>query len=307
MNQVNSSKDSHIKGMIAAIGCGCIWGVLPVYWSSLKPIDSYVIILYRVLLLAITAFIISLVTVGKDKLFEPFLKDKKTIFIHFIAGILISGNWSIYIWAVNSGFVIQTAMGYFIEPLIVAVFGVFIFKESINFPKKIALGFATLGLLVVIIGYGQVPIVAISLALTFAVYTAMKKTLSTKPFQALFYETIFLVPMVLVAIVYMEVKGIGGLAAGEPFRYGLLMLSGILTALPLGLFTFAASKLNLVTLGLTSYLPPTLSLILGIFLFNEPFDKVQFVAFILIWIGLIFFSYDEVRYTRVYEKEISKK
>ena len=199
----------------------------------------------------------------------------------------------IYIWAVNAGQVIQTSMGYFLEPLVVCLFGVVIYKEKINNWKKISVCFAVCGLLVMIIGYKQVPLIAVGLGLSFAIYAAIKKSVSAAPLQSLLYETIFLAPVALCFVCYYENAGVGALTAGSG-KFILLMFAGIATAVPLALFSFAASKLPLITVGLTEYISPSISLILGIFLFKEPFDTIQFSAFAIIWIGLIFFTYGEI-------------
>lgn len=215
-----------------------------------------------------------------------------------LAGLLITVNWSIYIWAVNADFVIQTSIGYYIEPLVVCVFGIVLFKEKLSKYKMIALVFAAAGVAAVIAYFREIPLIALGLALTFAVYAAAKKNFSLPPIISLFYETVFLVPIALGVIIYLEVSGKGALSVGDPFKFALLMLCGLFTALPLGLFANAARKLNLFVVGLTEYISPTLSLFIGIFLFKEPFESIQLVAFAIIWVGLIFFSYGEYRESR---------
>lgn len=298
LNNKNKKVRGHNKGLIAALGCNTVWGILPIYWQSLKPIDTNVIILYRIVLMACVCYIPCAITMGWRNVFKPMYDNKKQMAIYILAGILITSNWSIYIWAVNAGYVIQTAMGYFLEPLIVCLFGIIFYKEVVNFPKKIALFFAVLGLLVMIIGYRQIPIIALALAITFAVYAAVKKTYDLNPFQSLLYETILLMPIALGIIVKIEVESSGAFSQGNSPQITLLFLAGIMTAIPLGLFSFAAKELPLVTLGLTEYLSPTISLFLGIFLFKEEFHLIQLLAFSLILIGLIFFTYGEIKDSR---------
>lgn len=286
-------KRNYKIGLTSAIGCAIVWGLLPIYWNSLKPIPSGVIIFYRIVLMAVVCFIACAFQYRPKNVFKPMFESKKSLLTYIIAGIIITINWSIYIWAVNAGQVIQTSMGYFLEPLVVCLFGVVIYKEKINNWKKISVCFAVCGLLVMIIGYKQVPLIAVGLGLSFAIYAAIKKSVSAAPLQSLLYETIFLAPVSLGFVCYYENAGVGALTAGSG-KFILLMFAGIATAVPLALFSFAASKLPLITVGLTEYISPSISLILGIFLFKEPFDTIQFSAFAIIWIGLIFFTYGEI-------------
>lgn len=313
----NDDKKIYRQGLIAALGCSTLWGIIPIYWQALKPINSEVIILYRIVMMAIVCFIGSIILYGFRETIEPLFFDKKVVFTHIGTGILITANWSLYIWAVNANYVIQTCMGYFLEPLVVCAFGMVFFKEKLNKSKKIALFMALVGLGVMILGYREIPLIALGLAGTFSVYAAMKKNIKTKPIQSLFYETVFLMPIALILIIKMEIVGEGAIfvcsganfasrAGGLPsldiiihgiisMKFALLLLSGLITAIPLGLFSKAATKLPLVTLGLTEYMSPSLSLILGIFLFKENFDIIQFTAFAMIWIGLSFFTYGEIK------------
>ena len=148
--------------------------------------------------------------------------------------------------------------------------------------------------MVMVIGYKELPIIAIGLASTFAVYAAIKKSVDLPPFQSLLYETIFIAPVALLMVFWLEGSGIGAMATGGSTKFILLLFAGIATAVPMGLFSAAARNLPLLTLGLTEYISPSIALVLGIFLFKEPFDIIQFSAFVIIWIGLVFFTYGEL-------------
>ncbi len=283
------------KGLTYALSCAIIWGFLPIYWDALEPVSSLVIIFYRVFLMTFTCFLICFFEKRNLKeMFTPMFEDKKKTWTYIIAGIIITLNWSIFIWAVTAGYVIQSSMGYFLEPLIVCLFGVVFYKEKANKWKKISLCFALAGLLVMVIGYKELPLIAIGLASTFAVYAAIKKSVDLPPFQSLLYETVLIAPFALMVVFYIESAGIGALETGGMDKFILLLFAGIATAVPMGLFSAAAARLPLITLGLTEYISPSISLILGIFLFKEPFDLIQFSAFVIIWIGLVFFTYGEV-------------
>ncbi|MEG0392429.1 MAG: EamA family transporter RarD, partial [Anaerovoracaceae bacterium] len=235
--------------MFAALTSAILWGVLPIYWQALRPIDSFVIIFYRIVLVGVVCFVAALKVYGRKEMLKP-LKHKKTVLIFFLAGVLITTNWSIYIWAVNANLVIQTCIGYYIEPLMVSAFGIIFFKEGLNRSKLIALTLALVGLGMLLFYFGEFPAVALALAVTFATYAAIKKGVQAPPILALLYETIFLLPLALVVIVYLELTGRGALGVGEPYQYGLLLLAGIMTAIPLGFFGLAANKIPLVSLGI---------------------------------------------------------
>lgn len=288
-------KNNYKQGLIYALSCAVLWGFLPIYWDALKPIDSFVIIFYRIVLMMLTCLGICYYQMRDVKaIFKPMFEERKRMWTYIIAGIVITINWSIYIWAVNAGFVIQSSMGYFLEPLIVCLFAMIIYKEKANKWKLISLAFAVAGLMVMVIGYKELPMIAIGLASSFAVYAAIKKSVDLPPFQSLLYETLFIAPIALCVVFFLEGSGAGALTAGGTGKFILLLFAGLATAVPMGLFSAAANKLPLFTLGLTEYISPSIALVLGIFLFKEPFDLIQFSAFVIIWIGLVFFTYGEI-------------
>lgn len=289
--------DNYRKGLTAALACSVLWGILPLYWQSLRPIDSGVIIFYRVFLVGLVCLIGSIKMYGWKKIKEPW-KDKKLIVKTAVAGLIITFNWSLYIWAINADHVIQTCIGYYIEPIVVCAFGFIIFKEKLERHTLIALIFATAGLIVILIHFHEVPFIALGLSFSFAIYAALKKTNTMPALISLFYETVFLMPFALAVIIYLEVDGKGALGVGEPYQYILMLFCGLLTAIPLALFGFGAKYVPLNILGLIEYISPSLTLLVGIFIFHEPFDRIQFLSFVIIWIGLVFFTKGELRNER---------
>ncbi len=177
----------------------------------------------------------------------------------------------------------------------VCIFGVILFKETLNKYKIAALGLALLGVMVILIHFRELPLIALSLALTFATYAAIKKKYQMEALITLFYETAFLAPFALIFILYYEMNGRGAFSMAQPYQIGLLALVGILTASPLALFAMAANRISMVSLGITEYISPSISLVIGIFMFKEPFDSIQFLAFVIIWIGLAYFTYGEIK------------
>ncbi len=293
------------QGVAFAILCAVLWGFLPIYWKSLQPINPILILFYRIVLAFVFAFILALFIYKWKGIITP-LKQKGLIRTYSLTGILISGNWGIYIWAVSNDHVIQTSIGYYIEPLIVCIFGVLFFKEKLNKFKLTAFLCAGSGVAVILVYYGKIPGIAIALALTFATYAAIKKKYRLDAVLALLYETMFLVPFAFAIILCFELTGQGAFSNAEPYQWGLLALAGILTGTPLLLFAMAANRISMITLGVTEYISPSITLVIGIFMFREPFDKIQLVTFGLIWAGLAIFTAGELRESRkqpIVEKE----
>ena len=281
-------------GIISMLACDVLWGVLPIYWQALRPIDSWVIIFYRIFLVGLVSGIATVAIYGM-----PLIKEQLSIRANLwkfpLAGLLITCNWSIYIWAVNADHVIQTCVGYYIEPLIVCLLGIIIFKEKLTNYKLTALLCALAGMLVILFHFMQVPLIALSIATSFAIYAAVKKWFDLPPIMSVFMETLFLMLPAICVVIGLELTGHGALAVATPGKYLLLLCCGILTAAPLSFFAAAATKVPLVTVGLLEYLSPSISLVIGIFFMKEPFDLVQFISFVIVWIGLVFFTYGEIK------------
>ena len=288
------SKKDYRQGLISVIGSSVWWGIMPIYWQWLKPIDSIVIIFYRIVLVALVCIIAAFLVHKKEEIFAP-LKNKKLVARLILAGAIITLNWSLYIYAVNSENVIQSCIGYYIEPLVVCLFGTIFFKEKINTHKAIALIMGGIGVIAVIFYFKQVPTLALGIAFSFAIYAAMKKGLGMSPIISLLYETVFLAPFALIVIFYIETHGIGALAVGSGLKYFLLMFCGLFTAFPLVLFANGANKTSMFILGLTEYISPTIALFLSIVYFKEEVYPIQLIAFAVIWVGLVFFTMGEYR------------
>ena len=293
MNSIDNKKD-YRQGLISVLGSSIWWGIMPIYWQWLKPIDSIVIIFYRIVLVALVCLIAALIAHKKEEILAP-LKDKKLMAKLIIAGVIITLNWSLYIYAVNSENVIQSCIGYYIEPLVVCLFGMIFFGEKVNRHKAIALIMGAIGVVAVVFYFKEVPSLALSIAFSFAIYAAIKKGLGMPPIISLLYETIFLAPIALGIVIYIETHGIGALAVATGGKYFLLMFCGLFTAFPLVLFANGANKTSMFILGLTEYISPTISLFLSIFYFKEEFYPVQLIAFAVIWTGLVFFTIGEYR------------
>ena len=291
------------KGLLTCIGCQMLWGVLVLYWDQLNPIPSSTVIFYRVFLVGLISTSIAIGVHGWTE-YKKIFKDKKTFWKLTLTGTIITCNWSLYIWAVKAGFVIQTCVGYYIEPLVVAAFGIIFFKEKLSGFKLASFVFALIGLIVILIHFMEVPTIALGLATSFAVYAALQKNINMPSMLMLSYETVLLAIPALAIVIYLEVTGQGaiGMEGVGVGKYLLMLCCGPLTATPLYLFGVAATRIELITLGILEYLSPSISLVLGIFVLKEVFDGVQFIAFVIVWIGLVFFTYGEIRDRRSVDK-----
>lgn len=295
LNQVKKTSE-YTKGLLTCLGCQTLWGFLVLYWDALNPIPSSTVIFYRVFLVGLISTAFALGMYGWKE-YRKIFKDKKAFWGLTLTGTIITCNWSLYIWAVKAGFVIQTCVGYFIEPLVVAAFGIIFFKEKLSKFKIISFSLALIGLIVILVHFREVPSIALGLAITFAVYAALQKNFDMPSMLMLSYETVLLAIPALVIVIYLEVTGQGALSMPEVGvgKYLLMLCCGPLTALPLFLFGVAATRVELVMLGILEYISPSISLLLGIFVLHEAFDGVQFISFVIVWIGLVFFTVGEVK------------
>ncbi|MBR2674213.1 MAG: EamA family transporter RarD [Mogibacterium sp.] len=290
-----STRDSEYRqGVIYVLFCQIMWGFLPIYWQSLVPIESWMIILYRIFTIFICAYVFARFKYSRAEILAP-LKDRKTVLISLAAGLLLTLNWNIYIWAMTTAHFVQSAIGYYIEPLVICAFGIILFHEKLTKYNLTAMAFAVMAIVIILIHYAQLPTVALGLAFTWAVYSAIKKASNLPPVIALVYETAPFAFISLFAILFIEIKGIGALSVGAPREYALMWMSGLMTFIPISLFGYAAKKTTLLVIGLSQYISPSITLMLGIFLYREPIDMVQIIAFGIIWIGLVIFTIGEFK------------
>lgn len=294
LKSLSSDNKEYKIGILSILFCQIWWGLCPVYWQALEPIESWKIIIYRIFTMFVYSYIVARTQYSRAEIFGP-LKEKSVRRLYFFAGLVLTANWSIYIWAMVSERVIQSAIGYYIQPIVVCVVGIIFFKEKLTKYNITAMVLASIAIVIMLIHYRQVPGVALSLAGTWALYSAIKKASDKPVLLTLVYETMIYAAIALIAIVYIEAKGIGVLSMHLPGKFALLLLSGLVTLIPVGLFGVSAKRVPLLAIGMLGYISPTITLLLGIFVFKEPIDTTQIISFVIIWIGLVFFSYGEYK------------
>lgn len=289
----------HMKGIITVIFAYLIWGILPVYWKTLAHVSSEEILYSRI----IWAFILTTIFVIAMRQ-GPYLvsdvkmlwKQQKQFWLLFLASVLISGNWFIYIWAVNHNHLVQTSLGYYMNPLVSVLLGVFFLKETLSIFEKIAFVLALIGVLSLTIYYGGLPWIAIVLALSFAFYGLIKKQIPLHATRGLAIETFFVMPIALIAYIPLFQRHEAFIVNDSMQTTVLLIGTGIATALPLILFAKGAQQIPLYMVGFLQYIAPTMMLILGVIVYGEAFSKVEFMSFFFIWLALIVFALSKLTF-----------
>ena len=275
------------KGLITALSCYLIWGLLPIYWALLHHISAYSILAHRIIW---SALFMSFVAIGLN--YNQFKKDclhlthnMSQLGLLVLASIFISSNWGLYIWAISNNRVMDTSFGYYINPLLNVVLGVLVFKEKLTFPQWCSVGLASIGILFISLQLGSPPNLALALALTFALYGLVKKKLLIHPFTSIAFEAWLVAPLALAYTTYIDASSWVAFQ-NDSFTAALFVISGLTTSAPLVLFTYGARLLPLNLLGFLQYLSPTIALLIAIFYFGESFDSNKMIAFSFIWVAL---------------------
>lgn len=270
------------------------WGILTLFWGLLSEINSVYILSQRVFYSALFMLIFLTLT-GKLSKSLSALKNRQTLFKCFICGILITSNWGIYIYAVTGGHVLDASLGYFLEPIIIAAFGMLFFKEKLSRFEKATFVFAIIGIAYRIVSTGTIPMLSILIALTFTVYSAVKKSLSLDAATSLFAETLLMSPFALIFTFYAEKTGIGINGALSGLSLLLIPACGVVTAIPLLLFNIGIKHIPFYVAGIIMYISPTIQFLTGILFFKETFNQNEFITFVIIWIGIGFTVFEKIK------------
>ncbi|MBS8265225.1 EamA family transporter RarD [Mesobacillus boroniphilus] len=280
-------------GVLYAAFSYILWGFLPVYWKLLDHVNADEILANRVFW---SFFFIAVILVLNKKwgLFTGTLRglaqNKKQLAALAVASMLISMNWFMYIWAVNTDQMIEASLGYYINPLVSVLLGMVFLKERLSLLQYVSFGLAAIGVLIMTISYGQFPWIALSLAISFGLYGLAKKLIKVDSAVGLALETLVVMPLAAIYIAYLLNQGTNSLFAGSLSTTLLLAGAGAATAVPLLFFAKGAQRIPLATLGILQYIAPTLTLILGVFVYYETFSTVHLLAFTFIWSALILYS-----------------
>ena len=291
LGKQSDSQNNYNKklGIIYGIMAFVAWGLLPIYWKLLDRIPALEILAHRIVWSFV--FVSALLFVKGDfKILKEILASRRKTILILTGAVLITINWYTYIWAVNAGFVLQTSMGYYINPLVVSLLSMFVLKERFNRGKILALILATIGVLILTVQYGEVPWVALILAISFAIYGLVKKVLNLDTITVLALETLMITPIALLYIGRIELAGTGSLTVIPIPVLAILIFSGVVTATPLLWFAKGTQLVEFSTIGFLQYIAPTISFFLGVFLFNEEFSTTHLISFGFIWVALIIYT-----------------
>ena len=285
------------KGIGYAIAAYVLWGLLPIYWKLLQAVDPMEILMHRMVWSLV--FLVAVLSVYKrwDWL-KPVLHERKTLILYGAASLLLATNWGIYIWAVHADYIVETSLGYYITPLINVVMGMLLFKEKLRVGQWVAIGIALCGVLYLTFNYGQFPWIGLVLATSFGIYGVLKKQAPLGAFEGLSLETAVMFVPAVIYIGVLQVNHEGALGQVDMQTHVLLLLAGVATAIPLLFFAAAARRIPLSWIGILQYISPSLAMVLGVLVYNEPFGPARQIGFILIWMALIVFSAENVMYMR---------
>lgn len=294
------------KGIFFALGAYVLWGILPIYWELIDHIGAFEILAFRIIFSMI--FMILLLVVGRKQR-EAFLRDVNQLFTHpvqlvaiIVAGYVITINWGTFIWAVTNGHVLQSSLGYYINPLVSIVLALIFLKERFNKFEWLAIIFELIGVLYMTIKIGEFPFVSIMLALSFGLYGLLKKIVHIDAISSIAIECIVTAPAGIIYVIYLWQQH--HMTFGFNMSSFWLVFSGAVTAIPLILFSAGAKRIPLSLTGFIQYVGPTIMFILGIFVFKEKFDVHQLITFIFIWIGIILYSISQ--YMNIKRNPIAK-
>ncbi|WP_082130127.1 EamA family transporter RarD [Aneurinibacillus tyrosinisolvens] len=283
-----------------------VWGLLPLYWHLLKDVPSGQILAHRIFWSFIFVAILLFFYKRWGQLKEAAASRTNRLSI-LACSLLISANWFIYIWAVNNNHVIETSMGYYINPLFSVALGLIVLKERLSRVQIFSLVLAAIGVAIMVIQFGKMPWIALSLAVTFGFYGLAKKMLKVDAMVGLALETIFVMPVALFYLASLETSGTGAFGQSSLGAMLLMIGSGVATALPLLWFAEGAKRVPLSTMGFIQYVSPTITLTLGVFIFKEAFTATHAVSFGFIWCGLLLYSLSYTKFMHGLQAKSPKK
>lgn len=274
-----------------------LWGLFPLYWPLLEPASATEILAHRITWSLITMAVV-VVLVGRTGQLVRIWHDRRSRTLLAGAAVVITANWGTYIWGVNHHRVIETSLGYFINPLVTVVLGVVVLGERLRRWQWAALGLATAAVVLLTVEYGHPPWVALTLAFSFGCYGLLKKKAAVDAVESLTFETAVLTPVAVGYLLLLAVTGRSHFVGEGPLHVVLLMLTGIVTAIPLLFFGAAAVRIPLTTIGLLQYLAPSLQFLLGVTLLGEHMSRARWVGFSLVWLALVVFTIESLRHRR---------
>lgn len=275
------------KGILYALGAYIMWGLFPIYWKWLHAIPAMQLIGHRI----VWSFILLVIVILSTRQWTKFRStlNRGVLGIYLVAGLLLSINWLIYVWGVNAGHIIETSLGYFINPLLSVLLGMIFLGERLRPAQWVPLGLATAGVVYLTWTYGSLPWIALSLAFSFGVYGLVKKMAPLGSLYGLTLETGLVFLPALGYLLFAQTTGQGAFGQTDLISHLLLFGAGPITTIPLLMFASAARRIPLTMVGVMQYIAPTLQFLIGVLIYKEPFSTTRLIGFSLVWIALVFF------------------
>jgi chloramphenicol-sensitive protein RarD len=275
------------KGIWYGLGAYVLWGFFPIYWKLLHGINAFQLISHRI----IWSFVLLMIVILATRQFADFRATarSKNLWVYLVAALLIGVNWTLYVWAVNENYIIETSLGYFINPLISVLLGVLFLRERLRISQWIPVILAALGVTYLTFVYGRLPYIALALAFSFGVYGLVKKLSPLGSLYGLTVETGILFLPAVGYLLFAEANGNGAFLHTGVISDLLMVGAGLVTTIPLLLFASAARSVPLWVVGLLQYIAPTLQFLIGVFIYKEPFSHNQLIGFGIVWIALVIF------------------
>jgi chloramphenicol-sensitive protein RarD len=295
--------DERRLGVLSGLGAYALWGLFPLYFPLLEPASGLEIVAHRVLWSLVFIGVL-LTAVRRWSLVRAAVAHRRTVLVLAGAAVLIATNWLIFVYGVNSGHVVETSLGYFINPLVSVVLGVVGFSERLRPLQWTAVGIAAVAVAVLTVDYGRPPWIALSLALTFGLYGLMKKLVKVEAAPGLFVETALVALPAAGVVAVLHGTGSGTFVQAGTAHALLLVSSGAATAIPLLLFAAAARRIPLSTVGLLQYLTPLMQLAIGVFVYSEPMPPARLAGFAIVWLALGVFTVDMLRHARANSRRV---
>ena len=285
------------RGLLLGIAAYGMWGGFPLYWPLLEPAGAVEILAHRILWSCLTMGLLVVVFRRTPQL-RAILADRRTFLLLAGAAVVVTINWATYIYGVNNERVVETSLGYFINPLVTVLMGVFILGERLRPLQWAAMGVASLAVVVLTVDYGRLPYIALVLAFTFGTYGLLKKTANVGAVESLAVETAVVAPLAAVYVGWLVATSASTFGTEGTGHALLLASTGIITAIPLICFGAAATRVPMTTLGLLQYLAPVLQFGLGVFVLDEAMPASRWIGFVLVWIALVVFTIEATTHHR---------
>lgn len=292
------------RGLGYALAAYAMWGLFPLYWPLLEPTPAVQILAHRMVWSLVFVAAVLLIR-RKWEFVAQLRRDRRRLGLLVLAAVLVSVNWGVYIWAVNAGHVIETSLGYFINPLVSIALGVLVLRERLRSIQWLAVAVAAAAVVVITIDYGRLPWIALSLAFSFGGYGLVKKIVAVPALESLAVETASMAPFAAAFLVGVEIHGSGAFGHVALGTNVLLIAAGAVTAVPLLCFAAAARRVPLTVLGLLQYITPLLQFMVGVFIRHEPLPTSELIGFCLVWVALLILGGSQVAQWRNKQRAVS--